>query len=223
MTFLFTPMSDSSRSLLHAVFRFALGAVLFALPALFFWLDARDGGGLHENGFVEGAQVAVLLLSGLLFALSARRADRRYAPALLLLVLGIACMAVRELDGFFDTAIAHGAWKFVVAPFPLAALALAIRRPAALRDSLAALLATRAGHALELFALALLAFSRSLGMKVLWTTLFGAAGFGLSEDQLAHVARTAKNAMEEGSELYAYLVLLLAALSALRLPPRRHG
>lgn len=216
-------MSDTHRTLLCTVLRLAVGTALFVLPALFFWLDARDGGGLHENGCVEIAQVAILILSGILFAVAARRSARAAdgrAPALLLVVLGIATMAVRELDGFFDTAVSHGSWKLFVAPFGLAALVLCARRRRVLLDSLVTLLRTRAGHALELFALTLLAFSRTIGMKVLWNTLFAAADFGLSAEQLEHIARTAKNAMEEGTELFAYLVLLLAALFALRPAPR---
>lgn len=216
-------MNSTCKTLLHTAIRLVAGCFLFSLPALFFWLDALDGGGLHENGIVEYAQVAVLALSGTIFAIAALRASRvsdELAPALLLVALTVASMVVRELDGLFDRVVFHGAWKIFAAPFALFALVLVVRRARKVLDSLAALLRTRIGHTLELFALALFAFSRTLGMKMLWETLFSSPALGLSEDNFEGVMRMAKNAMEEGTELYAYLLLFTAAVFAILHRPK---
>ena len=211
-------MHDSAKTVLHSILRLVAGCFLFSLPALLFWFDVRDGSGVYENGVVETAQVVALGLSGILLAVSALRAERaadELAPALLLVALGVVCMVVRELDAVFDHVLFHGAWKLAAAPFALGAAALAVRRRAVLLDSLAALLRTRIGHTLELFAVSLLVFSRSFGTKILWNSLFADPLLALTEDNLPYVTRAAKNAMEECTELYAYAILLVAAAFAL--------
>lgn len=212
-------MNTSSHPLCRAATRLAASFVLFALPLLLFLHDAKSGVGVAEGGYVETAQLVAILLSGLVFAAAARRAScrgGRLAPALLFVALGCGCMAVRELDGFFDAAVAHGAWKVFAIPFALGAVALAVRRRAALLDSIAALLESRAGILLEVFLLALLVFSRGFGTKVLWNTLFSSMPdrLPLDAEMAGHVARTAKNAVEEVTELFAYAQLLLAACVA---------
>ena len=97
----------------------------------------------------------------------------------------------------------------------LSALVLVVGRASALFRSLAALFRTKIGHTLEIFVLALFAFSRTFGTKKLWETLFRSPFLGLSEDVLPYVSRMAKNAMEEGTELYAYMLLFVAAAFAL--------
>ena len=211
-------MNDTFKTLLFTALRLVAGCFLFALPALFFWLDARDGGGLHENGIAEYAQVGMLALSGIFFAVAALRASRaadELAPAFLLVALTVASMVIRELDGVFDHFVFHGAWKVFAAPFALSVLVLVVGRAAALFRSLAALFRTKIGHTLELFAVTLFAFSRTIGTRKLWETLFLSPSLGLSEDVLPYVWRMAKNAMEEGTELYAYTLLFVAAAFAI--------
>ena len=213
-------MNHPFLALSRSLARLVAGAALFSVPAFLFLQDARSGTGVVEGAYVETAQVGTLLLSGLLLLAAARRSARHgdeFATALLFTALGVGCMVIRELDGFFDLFLFHGSWKVFALPFAMGVLALVVRRPRHLASSLAALLESRAGILLELFALTLLVFSRTFGLKVLWKTLFSQlqSGLLLTEEQIPYVARAAKNAMEEVTELFAYMELLAASLCAL--------
>ena len=212
-------MKQSFRIVLQSVLRMIVGMVLFLLPASLFLVDARSGAGVAEGNYVEAAQFGALVLSCILMAVAAGRSARRadgLATALLCVALGAGFMAVRELDGFFDKAVFHGAWKLFALPFLLAAVAVVLCRRGKWLDSIAALLETRSGFLLELFLLTLLVFSRTFGIKQIWTELFThTTTLHLTEEQLPYAARIAKNAVEEVSELFAYMLLVAASIEAL--------
>ena len=199
--------------------RLVAGVVLFSLPTVLFFVDARSGRGVAENGYVESTQVASLVLSALLLGAAAKRSALRrdgLATALLFIALGVGGMAIRELDGFFDKLLFHGAWKIVVLPIALGIVVLIARQRRRWIDSLAALLDTHVGMLLEIFVLTLLVFSRTFGIKALWETLFSqTTNLHLMADQVPYAARAAKNVAEEVTELFAYMELLTASFWAL--------
>ena len=212
-------MKPSLRIVLQSVLRMIVGMVLFLLPASLFLVDARSGVGVAEGNYVETAQFGALVLSCILMAIAACRSKRRadgLATALLCVALGMAFMAVRELDGYFDKAVAHGSWKIFATPFAICAVAVVLCRRMTWLDSIATLLETRTGFLLELFLLTLLVFSRTFGIKQIWSELFtNTTLLQLTEQQIPFAARITKNAVEEVSELFAYMLLVAASIQAL--------
>ena len=69
------------------------------------------------NTFLAAAG-AVLGVAGLaLILISVFNDSFPLLRGLLCVALGMAFMAVRELDGYFDKAVAHGSWKIFATPF----------------------------------------------------------------------------------------------------------
>ena len=211
-------MNPSIRVILHSVRRLIIGTALFVFPVAIFYLDACSGAGVSEGRCVESAQLGALCLSGLLLSIAAWRSARQsdgLSTALLFVALGVGLMVIRELDGFFDKVFFHGSWKVFALPFLLAALAVALGRRRKWMDSVAALLGTRTGFLLEVFVLTLLVFSRMFGTKAIWAELFTQTITPqLTDEQAPFAARIAKNAVEEVTELFAYMLLVAASIEA---------
>ncbi len=212
-------MNQPLRIVLQSILRLVIGTALFVLPAAIFYLDACSGWGVSEGRCVESAQLGALCLSGLLLCIAAWRSARQadgMATALLFVAMGVGLMVVRELDGFFDKVFFHGSWKVFALPFLLAALAVMLGRRRKWLDSVAALLETRTGILLEVFLLTLLVFSRMFGTKAIWSELFTETITPqLTEEQAPFAARITKNAVEEVTELFAYMQLVGASFTAL--------
>lgn len=177
---------------------FVLGLNIIAL-FLIFWWDAGLDRPFVEVGPTEFSQTVLLLLSSAIFFSEAvRRPDLRRA---LVLVGGLTgCMLIREQDYFLDM-LAHGCWKW-----PALALAFACLTYAALniRETVASLARFVYWKHFSLFLAGLviiLAYSRLFGTGVLWKTLLPDGEW-----------RTAKNAIEESSELLGYSFIVTSAL-----------
>lgn len=187
--------------------------------------DVRVYRNVVENGWVETAQMTLCGLAGLMAAVAAFRGGRGFGRMPLLLALLFFAMFFRELDAVFDKLLFHGAWQCFSIPLGVAFLWQVIRHFRDVCDDANALLATPTGRHLEIGFLTLLVFSRVLGMKALWkhifdiplwtdavAPLYDAAGHLPSEiDILRHV----KNAVEEGVELYGYMLLFFAVMEML--------
>lgn len=224
-------MNDTPRSVLLRFARAAGAAIAFAALAagiaLLVLFEVARNGNVVENGPVELAQIALLALASLAYALRARAAGASGGPAraFVLCSLLVLALAVRELDGFFDQAFFHGAWLLIDVAVLAAFLAVLLRRPAASFRDLADF---AAGPECPLFvvsvALAML-FAQALGYKGLWRHVFDvplwtdAVAPLLGEDGHlpgdVDILRHVKNTVEESFELACYLGVLASAV----LPP----
>ena len=234
-------MSAANRSdllrLLRALAAAAGFAALAAGVALLVLFEVAHNGNVVENGPVELAQIALLALASLAYALRASAANVAGGPAraFVLCSLLVLAMTVRELDGFLDQAFFHGAWIPIVAAILAAFLAVLLRRPAASFRDLADF---AAGPECPLFvvsvALAVL-FAQALGYKGLWKHVFDVplwtAAVAPLFDEEGHlpgdidILRHVKNTVEEAFELACYLAILASAvlppaLARRRSPPR---
>lgn len=201
-------MNSTLRSLLRIFLRDVLAVAMVSGVFGLMVCDAHFCGDVGDNGFVENAQVAICTAAAVLFLVAARR-NTPWRRALILVALTLFAMAVRELDALADE-IFHGAWKLFEIPLLALFVWQLFRYWREACDSLLALLTTTTGRHLELAALCLLVFSRLMGTKGIWQML-------ITDRALFHVA---KNAIEEGTELFGYMLFLLCALDALRATAR---
>lgn len=222
--------------LLRAACAAAGFAALAAGVALLVLFEVARNGNVVENGPVELAQIALLALASLAYALRARAANAAGggpARAFVLCSLLVLAMTVRELDGFLDQAFFHGAWILVDGAVLAAFLAVLLRRPAASFRDLADF---AAGPECPLFvaslALAVL-FAQALGYKGLWKHVFDVPlwtdAVAPLFDEEGHlpgdidILRHVKNTVEESFELACYLAILASAVLPPLLAPRRRG
>ncbi|MBQ6103535.1 MAG: hypothetical protein IJL06_07670, partial [Kiritimatiellae bacterium] len=206
----------------------AVFAALVAGAALLVLFEVGRNGNVVENGPVELAQITLLALASLAYALRARAAnapERGPARAFVHCSLLVLAMTVRELDGFLDQAFFHGAWIPVIAAVFAAFLAVLLRRPAASFRDLADF---AAGPECPLFAVSVafaVLFAQALGYKGLWKHVFDVPlwtdAVAPLFDEDGHlpgdvdILRHVKNTVEESFELACYLGVLASAV----LPP----
>ena len=176
----------------------------------------------------------VLVAASLVFGLRARAAarggsgpDRAFALCGLLVL----AMAVRELDGFFDALLFHGAWALVDGVLLAVCLAVLLRPLSRTARDFADF---AAGPECPLFvaglALAVL-FAQGIGSKQVWRHVFDVpfwndaiAPLRTPEGELPgeiDVFRHVKNTVEESFELAGYLLVLASAALPPLLAPRR--
>lgn len=232
-------MNDTPRSgflpILRAVAAAAGFAALAAGVALLVLFEVARNGNVVENGPVELAQIALLALASLAYALRARAAGSSGGPAraFVLCSLLVLAMTVRELDGFLDQAFFHGAWLLVDGAVLGAFLVVLLRRPAASFRDLADF---AAGPECPLFVVAValaVLFAQALGYKGLWKHVFDVP---LWTDAVAplyddagrlpgdiDILRHVKNTVEESFELACYLAVLASAVLPPLLAPRRRN
>lgn len=194
-------VKNDLQSLLAGIGRFFVFCGLAALPVLVLRRDVLWlGNSLGEQSLVEFTQAGFLLATSAAFAVLAvsRQEDRRFA---VLAAAFFVVMLVREQDALLDQLIAHGAWKYLAAPIALTALAWAAGNLRETVSGLARFLASRAGTVMLLGLALLLCYSRLLGMTGIWTSILG-DGY----------VRTAKNAVEETTELLGYSFILAASI-----------
>lgn len=206
------------RRLVRAAAVYAAAGAAMILPALALVFEVSVAKDIPEGGIAESLQTCLLFLSAVAWASLAarsRRDGKGPARAYLFVAFASLGMFVRELDGFFDNVLWHGAWA------PIDAAVLAAAAFALLRDWRATLadLAdfAESAHGLMAFAavFSAVAFSQLLGWKGIWRTLFDIEPWRqvrasvLVYDQ--NVERHVKNVVEEALELFSYSSLLVAA------------
>lgn len=157
----------------------------------------------NENSPLELVQLALLLASSLLAGIVAFR-RREVREGYMLVSALLACMAIRECDSLFDRALFHGAWL----PFALAvaivavAAALAHRRQAL--AGIAEIVRSRHYGLLCVGFSVIFVFSRILGYKKIWMTIYRDI---CREEGAAWLHRVIKNISEEGTELFGYMLV----------------
>jgi len=162
------------------------------------YLDIKTFGNIHEESFVEFGQEVFLLATSVIFMYLA---SKKKANGLWLVAGFFMCMSIRELDAYLDE-IFHGSWKY----FALASVAFFVFK--AWREgkenaakSLAAYMESPAFTTMSFGLMVVLFFSRAMGMSKLWKLAMG-----------EHYTRIVKNIVEEGTELFGYAIIFLAAI-----------
>ncbi|MDE5417493.1 hypothetical protein L3049_05680 [Labilibaculum sp. DW002] len=188
----------------------AVRVVLYAIPVVASALVIKSDAGILVDGikFGEGSstewmQQLFLLLTSLTFILAGIRSKSH--KAISYLFGGGALVAlIRELDVYFDQ-LYHGAWF----PFAMLVLAIAVflayRQKKQIWENLEEFFTTPAFGTFIAGFLSVFVFSRLFGTKKVWRALFDV-------EKLEPVQRWVKNAVEEGSELFGYTLLFIAAV-----------
>lgn len=159
--------------------------------------------GLSEVSLTEIVQESILVFIVLIHLVAARKQpDMRQCN---ILIAGFfMAMLIRELDGIFDL-LHHGSWVWFALAVSIIALTYAFRQPQRVLRQLT-LYSTKPAFGIMLSGLlATLVFSRLFGMSLLWHSLL----------QDGYV-REVKNMVEEGTELFGYMLCLAASVEVIR-------
>ena len=193
----------------NALLGLYLGLVL--LSVVLIQQDAQfieKGNKFHEYSYTEWAQQIFALLSMFACMLVGRKFEP-LRPVAYLLAGGFGVIFIREMDHYSDF-IYQGAW-FPIALAALAVTAVAVyRHRAGFWSSVERFMSTASFGLMFAGGLSVFVFSRLFGSKNMWTTLF-------QVEQLAPRTpfKWAKNAVQEGSELFGYCLFLAAAIELL--------
>ncbi|BAX78933.1 transporter [Labilibaculum antarcticum] len=194
------------KPIIYAAVRVVLYAIPVAASALIIKSDAGiviDGLKFGESSQTEWMQELFLLLTSLIFILAGFRSKSH--KAISYLFGGGAFVAlIRELDVYFDQ-IYHGAWFPFAMLVMVVALFMVYRQKKQIWGNLEEFFTTPAFGTFIAGFLSVFVFSRLFGTKKVWLALFDV-------DTLEPVQRWVKNAAEEGSELFGYALLFIAAV-----------
>ena len=177
---------------------FILTGVICALVLGCIFLDLHYFKYVPERGFVEHTQELLIFLSASIFLYLA---FKRKTSALWLVGGFLACMFIRELDSVFDK-IFHGAWAYISIPFACFSVFKAWKEGLEETiNSLSEFMRTQAFIRLSSGLLTVLVFSRLIGYKPMWKLAMG-----------KHYYWNVKFIAEEGTELFGYSIIFLAAV-----------
>lgn len=191
-------MKEDLRFVIKNFIYFLLYGVVCALVLGCIYLDIKHFKYLPERGFVERAQELLICVSASVFLWLAWKKNK---SGLWLVGGFLACMFIRELDIVFDK-IFHGAWAYVA--IPVACLCILKAWKNGFKETVASLaefMRTQAFTRLSSGLLAVLVFSRLIGYKPMWKLAMG-----------KHYYWNVKFIAEEGTELFGYSIIFLAAV-----------
>lgn len=162
------------------------------------YLDIKTFGNVSERSFVEFGQEICLFVTSATFMYLAHK---KKANGLWLVAGFFMCMFIRELDAYFDD-IFHGSWKY----FALVSVVFFTFK--AWREGKDRAIKTLAEYmqsppftTMTFGMMVVLFFSRAMGMGKLWKLIMG-----------DNFNRVVKNVVEEGTELFGYSIIFLAAV-----------
>lgn len=174
----------------------------------------------NENALIEFIQLALLVASSALAAFTAAK-FREGREGVALVAAFFLCMAIRECDSIFDHLLCHGAWFPIALAVAIAAIAWAARSPKRMAAGLSAIATGPDAGILYSGLSVILVFSRLLGLKSIWLTIYRDV---CGEEQADTLSRAMKNIAEEGTELFGYaLIAFWAILFAASRANRRSG
>ena len=178
--------------------------VLMALLSLLIvysvtYYDVSRTGVISDSSLTEALQESLLFISICIYAYIVKR---YHAKGVILVAGFLTCMLIREWDVVFDDLLFHGAWKYLAVPAAVLSCYLALRsgKDKVIAD-LACFMQKKAYNVLLLGMTVVLVISRILGMQIL-LKLFSSISFN----------QGLKNFIEEGSELFGYLIIFYATL-----------
>jgi hypothetical protein len=157
-----------------------------------------------EFTMTELLQPVYLASCMVLFMLAAKTNPSRLPLAILLAGLAMIA-AIRELDHFFDLYIFDGAWQAAALLAAVVTGSLLFRFKSNLIPSIREFTANASFGFMASAFVTLFVFSRIFGMNSLWRAV-------MNENYL----RSVKNLAEEGTELFGYTLLLIAAIEFFR-------
>ena len=177
---------------------FILKCVLPAVVLGLIYLDIKTFGNIREQSFVEIGQSVFLLAASLIFMFLA---NKKKANGLWLVAGFFICMFIREQDAYFDD-LFHGSWKyFAIASALLFTWKAWTAGKVNAVKTLAAYMQSPSFTTMSFGMMVVLLFSRGMGMNKLWKLAMG-DGYN----------RVVKNIVEEGTELFGYSIIFLAAV-----------
>ena len=191
-------MKSDVNVILQKFFFFFFKCLIPAFVVGLIYLDIKTFGNIYEESFVEAGQELFLMITSLIFIYLARKKD---ASGLWLVAGFFMCMFIREMDAYFDD-IFHGSWKyfaFVSAGFFTWKSWCAGKEKTL--QTLAAYMQSPSFSTMSIGMMIVLFFSRAMGMGKLWKLVMGDS-----------FNRVVKNVVEEGTELFGYSIIFLAAV-----------
>lgn len=186
--------------LIKTVLHFFIAALAILIAVLCLHADINLlHNGLGEISITEIVQEIILAI---IVVLHFRKAYKTVQQRICNVLIGgfFLTMLIRELDGVFDL-IAHGSWFWFALFFAALTLIYALRRPQIAFQELRVYTAIPAYGIMFSGLLAILVFSRFFGMSLLWHSL-------LQDGYM----RAVKNMVEEGSELFGYILCLISSI-----------
>ena len=162
------------------------------------YYDISRTGVISDSSLTEALQESLLFISICIYAYIVKR---YHAKGVILVAGFLTCMLIREWDVVFDDLLFHGAWKYLAIPAALLSCYLALRSG---KDKVIADLACfmqKNAYNVLLLGMTVVLVIRILGMRVL-LKLFSSISFN----------QGLKNFIEEGSELFGYLIIFYATL-----------
>ena len=177
---------------------FFLKCLLPILVVGVIYFDIKTFGDIREHSFVELGQSIFLFATSVIFMYLA---SKKKANGLWLVAGFFVCMLIREQDAYFDD-IFHGSWAY----FALASVVFFVwkawsqGKDNALK-TMAEYMQSPPFTTMSFGVMIILFFSRAMGMGKLWKLVMG-----------ENFIRVVKNVVEEGTELFGYSIIFLAAV-----------
>jgi|SRR5690554_2489386 len=192
-------MYTQTKSIITSLLKYFLLAIACTYPVAMLMLDILWlNNGVGEHSFTEYSQSLLLILIISTFGYIIMTYEQERPLAYMAAGLFIA-MLIREQNSLFNNMGAH-LWETLVAITFVIAVILSRRSRAAFVPAFDRYLNSRAAQIMAIGLVILLFYSRFFGMSIIWTSLLD-DGY----------VRTVKNAMEEGTELLAYVLILYAS------------
>lgn len=189
--------------LINLLLRVILFALAVVVVVLCLHVDVNIlKNGLSETSFTEVVQESILFIIVLIHLVRARR-DGAMRQCNVLIAGFFLAMLILELDAVFDL-IRHGSWVWFALFVSVASILYAVRDPARVARQLIAYTSTPSYGVMVSGLLTILIFSRLFGMSMLWQSIL----------QEGYV-RIVKNMVEEGVELFGYILCLGASVNLL--------
>lgn len=187
--------------LVKALLLFIIAACVSSVSILCLWVDIDVlHNALTEYSVTEIVQELVLFIIAALWLRDARRSAQGRQRNVLIAGFFLT-MLFRELDALFDY-FAHGSWIWLALLTAAFCLTYSMRHLRATLNQLALYVRHPSYGIMLCGLLAILVFSRLFGMHQLWQDIM----------QGGYV-RLVKNIVEEGSELFGYMLCLVATLA----------
>ena len=177
---------------------FFLKCLLPILVVGVIYFDIKTFGDIREHSFVELGQSIFLFATSVIFMYLA---SKKKANGLWLVAGFFVCMLIREQDAYFDD-IFHGSWAY----FDLASVVFFVWKAWSqgkdnVLKTLAEYMQSPPFTTMSFGVMIILFFSRAMGMGKLWKLVMG-----------ENFIRVVKNVVEEGTELFGYSIIFLAAI-----------
>ncbi len=180
----------------------AFCALSVAVPMLMSWeaTHAVERPLFLERSWLEMKQSALLLLAQISLVMHFVLRREKSGVLAVMIALVLLCFQIRELDYWLDRYVFDGAWQTLVTITVLGLFAFWWKWRGAFAEQLDSF-QRHSAFGMLLAGVLTIAFSRMFGVGDFWELVMG--------DQYM---RSVKNAAEEGTETFAYVLILCATL-----------